>query len=36
MRKNISEETIEEEVTVYYAWMKDNLSMNHFYFDYSI
>ena len=32
----ISAETIEKEVTLYYAWMKNDSSMNHFYFDYSI
>ena len=36
MRTNILGETIEMEVTVYYAWMKEDLSMSHFYFDYSI
>ena len=36
MRTNILGETIEKEVTEYYAWMKDDPSMNHFYFDYSI
>ena len=36
MRINILGETIETGVTVYYAWMKDNPSMSHFYFDYSI
>ena len=33
---NISGETIEKEVIVYYAWMKDDPYINHFYFDYSI
>ena len=36
MRANILGETIEKEVTVHYAWIKDNPSMNNFYFDYSI
>ncbi len=36
MQTTISGETIEKEVTLYYAWMKDEPSMNHFYFDYSI
>ena len=36
MRTNILLEAIKEEITMYYAWMKDNTSMNHFYFDYSI
>tara|TARA_B100000963_G_C22021603_1_gene407298 strand:+ start:349 stop:474 length:126 start_codon:yes stop_codon:yes gene_type:complete len=36
MQINILGETIDKEVTIYYAWMKDDLFMNHFYFDYSI
>ena len=36
MRINTLGETIEKEVAVYYTWMKDDLSMNHCYFDYSI
>ena len=36
MRINILGETIEKKVAVYYTWMKNDLSMNHFYFDYSI
>ena len=30
MRANILGENIEKEVTVYYAWMKNNPSMNDF------
>ena len=36
MQITIYGETIEKEVTLYYAWMKDDSSMNHFYFAYSI
>jgi len=36
MQTTISRETIEKEVASYYVWMKDDPSMNHFYFDYSI
>ena len=36
MRINTLEETIEKEVAVYYIWIKDDPSMNHCYFDYSI
>ena len=36
MRINILGATIKKEVTVYYAQMKDDPYMNHFYFDYSI
>ncbi len=36
MRTNISGETIEMEVAIYYAWMKDDPSMNQFYFYYLI
>ena len=35
MQTTIFRETIEKEVTMYYPWMKEEPSMNHFYFDYS-
>ena len=36
METSILGETIEKEVTMYYALMKNDSSINHFYFDYSI
>tara|TARA_B100000575_G_C22534104_1_gene343853 strand:- start:106 stop:228 length:123 start_codon:yes stop_codon:yes gene_type:complete len=30
MQINILRETTDKEVTIYYAWMKDDLFMNHF------
>ena len=36
MRIIILGETIEKEVAVYYTWIKNDPSMNHYYFDYSI
>jgi len=36
MRVNTLGENIEKKVDVYYTWMKNDTSMNHFYFDYSI
>ena len=34
IQRNILRETIEKEVTSYYAWMKDDPPKSHFYFDY--
>ena len=36
MEISISGESIEKEVIVYYAWIIDDPSVNHFYFDYSM
>ena len=35
MQTTISGNTIEKETTIYHAWLKDDPSLQHFYFDYS-